>query len=128
MAIRMSVHATIISKLSIGLFLEIFYLPVWWYSRGLAWFFSKLIFSIQDTAVSAGLGLWVKNLFVPMYGQNDLWGRITSFIVRFVNIIVRALWVGIWALLCFIALCVWIALPPTLFFVFISSLIRRAYV
>lgn len=121
-------QATIIGRLFAGLFFEIIYAPVWWYSRGLIWFIGRIVESIKDTSISAGLGIWVKNLFVPMYGQYDAWGRIMSFFVRFTNIIVRSLWVGLWAALCLAAICVWVALPPVLFFIFMSSLIRRAYV
>ena len=124
----MPAQATILSRLFAGLFFEIIYAPVWWYSAGLLWFMGRVGASIKETSVSAGLGIWVKNLFVPMYGQYDAWGRIMSFFVRFVNIIVRSLWVGFWVLLCVVALFVWVALPPTLFFIFMSSLIRRAYV
>jgi hypothetical protein len=124
----MPASAQIIGRLFTGLFFEIIYAPVWWYSAGLAWFVGRVGASIKETSISAGLGIWVKNLFVPMYGQYDVWGRIMSFFVRFTNIIVRSLWVGLWVALCFVAICVWVALPPALFFIFISSLIRRAYV
>ena len=121
-------HVTIISRLFAGIFFEIISAPIWWYSQGLVWFIKRIGLSIKDTSVSAGLGLWVKNLFVPMYGQYDAWGRIVSFLVRFANIIGRSLWVGLWVVLCLLALSVWIALPLVLFFIFISSIIRLAYV
>lgn len=124
----MPAPVTILGRLSLGLFFEIMYAPVWWYTQGLLWFVSQISTSIKDTANSASLGLWVKNLFVPMYGQYDVWGRIVSFMIRFANIVGRSLWVGLWVIICVGVLLVWLALPPVLFFIFLSSLIRRAYV
>lgn len=124
----MPAPVTILSRLSLGLFFEIIYAPVWWYTQGLLWIINQIGTSIKDTANSASLGLWVRNLFVPMYGQYDVWGRIVSFMIRFANIVGRSLWVGLWVIMCAGVLLVWLILPPALFFIFLSSLIRRAYV
>lgn len=119
---------SILSRLSVSFFFEIIYAPVWWYTRGLFWFVTQMGNSIGEAADSAALRLWVKNLFVPMYGQYDFWGRIVSFIIRLANIIGRALWVGIWAIMCISCVLLWIVVPILLFFTFFSSLIRLLYV
>lgn len=124
----MSATLPIVSRLSLGLLFEVVYAPVWWYTSGLLWIIRQVGNSIRDTADSASLGLWVKNLFVPMYGQYDVWGRIVSFIIRFANIIGRSVWVGLWVIICMGVLAIWIVLPPALFFIFLSSLIRLVYV
>lgn len=124
----MSANITIVNSLFLKLVLDFVYAPVWWYSEGLAWFFRKIVTSIQDTAQSAGLGIWVKNILVPMYGQYDIWGRIVSFIVRFANIIGRAVWVFLWACMCVAVLVIWIAAPIILLVIFLSSLMQRLYV
>ena len=123
----MPANITIVNSLFLQLVVDVFYAPVWWYSQGLLWFFRKVVASIRETAQSAGLGIWVKNIFVPMYGQYDIWGRIVSFIVRFANIIGRAVWVFVWAIICLVVLLAWIAAPITLLVIFLSSLMQRTY-
>jgi len=123
----MPANITIVNSLFLQLVVDVFYAPVWWYSQGLLWFFRKVIASIRETANAAGLGIWVKNILVPMYGQYDIWGRIVSFIVRFANIIGRALWVLIWTIICLAALLIWIAAPITLLVIFLSSIMQRTY-
>lgn len=63
---------------------DVFYAPVWWYSRG----FLKLLGGLRDRLVfferSLGLRLWVHNLGKPMYGQYDVAGKLISFFMRFV--------------------------------------------
>jgi len=78
--------------------------------------------SIADTAAAAGLGLWVRNIFVPMYGQHDVWGRIVSFIIRLANIVVRSMWVSLWALLCVVVVAAWIAAPLFVVYLLVTTL------
>lgn len=61
--------------------------------------------------VRIGFSLWLKNIGVPLYGQTDIVGRLFSFLLRLVNIIIRGALLGVVAIvhLCFIAL--WIGLP-----------------
>src|SRR3989338_945390 len=90
--------APIVGRLFLSLFFEIISAPLWWYSRGLFWVMKSVGSSIADTAAAAGLGLWVRNIFVPMYGQHDVWGRIVSFIIRLPNIVGRSMWGRFWGL------------------------------
>jgi hypothetical protein len=88
-----------------------FYWPVWWYSRGLlaaAKFCGK---EITDQQERLGLSIWVKNIFTPMYGQYDIEGRIISFFVRLVQIIIRSILLLVWSLLLLGVFVVWIILP-----------------
>ena len=73
--------------------------PLWWYTAGLVWLLNTLKNSATNTWHQLGVGLWAKNLFVPMYGQNDIWGRIISFVIRLVNVIGRLLCMGMWLVL-----------------------------
>lgn len=43
-----------------------------------------------------GVRIWVKNLFVPMYGQYNWQGRIISFVFRVVLSLVRIVWLLVW--------------------------------
>ncbi len=65
--------------------------PVWWYTRGVALMFAWAARSVQGQFVSLGLGVWMKNLFVPMYGATDIWGKIISFGIRLFMIVFRSI-------------------------------------
>ena len=124
----MSVSATIVGKLFLALFFEIFYAPIWWYTHGLVWFVRCAGRSVRETARSLALELWVKNIFVPMYGQYDFWGRVVSFIVRLANIFRRGLWVALWALMCLCVILLWILTPISLLYLFLSGITHLLYV
>lgn len=70
---------------------DIFYFPVWWYSRGLIRAFRRMLERIGGHEASLGVGIWIRSLFVPMFGQYDAAGRIISFIMRSVQIVVRGI-------------------------------------
>lgn len=88
--------------------------PVWWYTAGivkcLRWVGRQARYQWQ----AIGLGIWIKNLFVPMFGQTDVWGRIISFLMRLGQIVGRGVWyLGTLAALAAVV-ALWIALPPAL--------------
>ena len=37
-----------------------------------------------------GVGVWIRNIFVPMYGSDDIAGRIISFFMRVAMIVLRS--------------------------------------
>jgi len=61
-----------------------------------------------------GFSVWSKNIFVPMYGQNDFAGRAISFIIRLLQVLVRGL-----ALLAFILATVFLILAWLFFPIFL---------
>ncbi len=70
---------------------EVLYFPIWWYTRG---FLKSLIWAKNFlSARLRGLALlvWVKNLFTPMFGQNDWVGKLISFFMRLVQIFARTI-------------------------------------
>lgn len=70
-------------------FSRIIGLPVWWYGQGLATTVRALRHAVSDVTKSLELHVWMKNLFVPMYGDTSLTGRAISFGMRLVMIIGR---------------------------------------
>ncbi|HBA36957.1 TPA: hypothetical protein DCZ15_03745 [Candidatus Falkowbacteria bacterium] len=90
---------------------EILYFPVWWYTVGFArtakggWRFWR------GRESSLGFGVWVKNIFVPMYGQRDLASRLISFVMRLVQIIYRGAILLFWLVLILLFLVLWLAGP-----------------
>ena len=95
---------------------DIVYFPLWWYSRG----YLKMIISLRDFIVnrerSLGFFIWTKNLFRPMYGQEDMWGRVISFFVRLIQIIVRGLIMIFWLVFSLSVFIFWTTLPLIIFY------------
>jgi hypothetical protein len=92
------------------------YFPVWWYSKGFIKMIKAIGRLIGDFNLTLGFTIWVKNLFVPMFGQRDIPGRLISFFLRLVNIIFRGL--GLLFLICltFIFIIIWLVVPVFIIF------------
>jgi hypothetical protein len=90
---------------------DILYFPIWWYSKGLERRLVGFVDMVKQANQEFSLTIWVKNLFVPMYGQNDWQGRIVSFFMRLAQIIGRLIMVGLWAIVGLALVALWIAAP-----------------
>lgn len=95
---------------------DILYFPVWWYTLGLRRAARNSWHKIRNTEASLGVWLWIRNIFVPMFGQHDAAGIIISFIMRVLQIIGRGLILLLISIFEIILLFLWIVLP-----VFIGS-------
>lgn len=96
--------------------------PLWWYTGGLAFIVTWWKNSIASSWQSVGVGVWFKNLFVPMFGQYDLQGRFISFFVRLFQIIVRSIGFLIWAIGLSLVVVLWVAAPVIAFWFFMTTL------
>ncbi|MFA6513816.1 MAG: hypothetical protein WCT50_00810 [Patescibacteria group bacterium] len=90
---------------------EIIYFPLWWYSVGFIETLKKELNFLRNQEKSLGFNIWLKNIFVPMYGQYDLAGRVISFFIRFLQIIFRGLVLILWLLVLIAGAGLWLALP-----------------
>ena len=101
---------------------DIIYWPIWWYSSGTikAWQRMKNIVSAGN--VSLGLSIWIKNIFKPMFGQQDWQGRLISFFLRLVQIIFRLIVFLGWIVFAVFSFLFWLAMPIFLIFEFIFNL------
>ncbi|MFA5184221.1 MAG: hypothetical protein WC456_01710 [Patescibacteria group bacterium] len=95
---------------------EILYFPVWWYTVGFGRLAKNAWLFLLNQEQILGFGVWLKNIFVPMYGQRDAAGRLISFVIRLVQIIFRGAVLLVWFLVALAALLLWLALPLALFF------------
>jgi hypothetical protein len=93
---------------------EILYFPIWWYSSGLVLVVKNIGRFLDSQEKNLGFSIWLKNIFVPMYGQRDFASRIISFIMRLIQIIVRGLLLAIWLVLALTFLGAWLLVPPIL--------------
>lgn len=64
-------------------------MPFWWYTKGFVVFVKGLYQSVLSFDVAIGWSIWVKNMFIPLYGQTDVVGRVFSFFLRLVNSVIR---------------------------------------
>ncbi len=104
---------------AIDVLLDVVRFPYWWYSRGtvlvLGWYVSVL----RDGASRLALVVLLKNLGRPMFGDYTREGRIISFLVRIVQLLVSYVLFLLWwfavTLLLFGYL---LLLPAAVFYVF----------
>jgi hypothetical protein len=99
------------------------YFPVWWYTGGakhaLIWCFG--VFISGNAALAPGL--WLKNIFVPMFGQYDIHGRIISFFMRLFQVIGRGIALVVWLAVCLALFAAWLVLPAVVVFDLVIPLI-----
>lgn len=99
------------SKVSLKIIWDIIFFPLWWYSFGLLRFLNSLKIFLNERWIVIGAGVWLKNIFTPMYGQSDIASRLISFVIRLIQIIVRFFVFLIFVALALMALILWIFLP-----------------
>lgn len=102
---------TLTLKVLTRFFSGIIFFPLWWYSRGFIHFVKKVYHFLKEEQKILGFNIWLKNIFVPMYGQRDLTGRAISFFIRLFQVVVRGLVLIFWALISLSLLIMWLALP-----------------
>lgn len=98
-------------KISGELIWEIIFFPVWWYSLGALQTGKTLLDFLKNKERSLALFIWVKNIFTPMYGQDDLAGSLISFFVRVFQIIFRGALMIFWLAVALFLFIAWLALP-----------------
>jgi hypothetical protein len=91
--------------------MDIFYFPLWWFSGGVRYIGNKCYQLILKGNEYLAPGLWLKNLFVPMFGSRDWQGKIISFFMRLIQIIARSVALVVWASLCGLLCLGWFILP-----------------
>lgn len=85
--------------------------PLWWYGRGLGLAAGRASASVAHAARSLALGVWTRNLFVPMYGETGAEGRLISFFVRLSMVILRGFAVALWAALVWAVFALYVLAP-----------------
>lgn len=102
---------------------DFFYFPIWWYTRGARIMMARALEWIRTGNLQFAPGLWLRNIFVPMFGQYDWQGRIVSFFIRFVNIIGRTFALSLWTLVVVAGWFLWIIVPIFVVWLFVLSLV-----
>jgi len=106
---------------------SVVWFPVWWYSRGLfgviAWVGRELKYRIR----AYSFRVWIKNFFVPMYGQYDWMGRIISVFMRFFVLIGRAIGFVLEAIFYGVLIAFWAIFPVATLLLFLMSAARGTF-
>ena len=102
---------TTIQLFFVDLFGSILRFPIWWYSKGLVLTAAALKTSVTRYIHTIALLVWIKNLFVPMYGLRDWQGRLISFLVRLAQICGRALFLLVYVIGVLMLFLLYLALP-----------------
>lgn len=105
----------ILQRIFFDAVLDLFYFPLWWYTGGILHSAKWCWHFFLDGNQTLAPHLWLKNLFVPMFGQYDWQGRIISFFMRLVQFFVRSLALAIWFVVCMALFFVWLILPILIF-------------
>jgi hypothetical protein len=87
------------------------YFPIWWYGPGLVRTGRFCAGTVRDYARQFGIAVWVKNLFVPMFGQHDVVGRLISFFLRLVVILYYSLVLAVLSVLMLAVFAAWVLFP-----------------
>jgi len=112
----------ILQRILLDVLLRVIYFPVWWYTGGIKYismYCANLLRAGNDYMAP---GLWLKNIFVPMFGQSDWQGRIMSVFMRLVNLIGRSIGLLFWMLIVFIIFIFWIIWPIFAVYMLIISI------
>lgn len=113
----MSAHGALLARYVFLDYLgSILWFPVWWYTKGLMLVIDNICRALNYRIKSYSFAIWLKNFFVPMYGQYDITGRLVSVLMRFVILLARVAALASEALVYLLGLFAWLAAPP--FFVF----------
>ncbi|MBU0597893.1 hypothetical protein KKF61_02755, partial [Patescibacteria group bacterium] len=88
------------------------YFPIWWYSKGLLRVYHYCINSVSThIRRRLALGIWLRSMFKPMYGDYTKEGRIISFGMRIVVLIYKIVAMLVWLIILLVIFIAWIILP-----------------
>lgn len=97
--------------------------PIWWYTTGLKkmiqWCLDGLHYRIRQYSFA----VWIKNFFVPMYGQYDWQGRLISVLMRTVVLIGRSIALVAEALIYIVLVLAWAIVPPLVFILALQNIL-----
>lgn len=112
----------ILQRILLQLVFDILIFPVWWYTAGVRHAGKALWHWFQDANSMLAPGLWLQNIFVPMFGQHDLQGRIMSVFMRIMNVLFRSIGLVIWSFILLLLFCLWFVFPVVIIMMFLFSL------
>ncbi len=101
-----------IKYIAIEVIWDVIYFPIWWYTKGLIRV-AKYCTTSASIHINRrlALGVWLRSMFKPMYGDYTKEGRIISFFMRIVVLFYKLVLTVVWlAVLCLVFV-LWVVLP-----------------
>jgi len=105
---------------------SVVWFPVWWYTTGLEKVISSFVRAVRYRVQSYSLRIWIRNFFVPMYGQYDWTGRLISVFMRFVVLIFRVVELAVESAVYAVGIAAWGAAPAFFLVMGIVNLLKAA--
>lgn len=112
----------VIRTLAVDSVREVFMLPFWWYTSGMIRTLKWTLSSIKGAPRFFGLNVWIKNIFVPMYGDTSFVGRLVSFGVRLFMIFGRGIASFLLMIVILLATLGYAVILPILLYLFVTHL------
>lgn len=95
----------------VDFFGSVVWFPIWWYTTGFMGVITAARRGLEYRVRSLGFKIWMKNFFVPMYGQYDLAGRLISVWMRLVVLVGRFIVLVAEAVGFTIGIIAWVLIP-----------------
>jgi len=114
----------VLQRMALEFIIDLIYFPLWWYSSGAKGALIFCINLIKEANANLAPGLWLKNIFVPMFGQWDWQGRIMSFFMRSVNVVFRTIGLLIWVAIMVVVFLLWLAFPGFVVYMLLISVFK----
>jgi hypothetical protein len=116
-------YLNILQQFIVKFLLDILFFPFWWYTVGAKRVLLKLFDWLRQGNIDMSPGLWLSNIFVPMFGQRDFQGRLASFFIRFWNVIFRSIGLLFWFIILIFLFMIWLAFPVFVVYMFYRSIL-----
>jgi hypothetical protein len=102
---------------------DIIYFPMWWYTKGTARIGRYCLESAQvQIKRRLALGVWISNIFKPMYGDYTIEGRIISGFMRLVVLVWKLIQMIVWLCFLVVLFLAWLILPVVIVFFILYQL------
>ena len=95
---------------------EVMYFPIWWYTTGLQKAWELCLRNSRQAGEVTGLTIWLKNIGRPMFAQSDWQARLSSLVMRLVQILIRGLGLIVWLFIIWWWLIIWLLLPAAIIY------------
>ncbi len=101
--------------------------PLWWYGDGLTSVIHWSGRSLRYRWRSYAFDIWLRSMFVPMYGQTDVFGRAISVCMRLVILVARFVGYAVEAVGHGALIMVWAAWPVMLFLMLVLAVYQSIF-
>jgi len=109
--VQKSITLKAIRFIAKDLVFDVLYWPIWWYTGGVKKAFNGFLNTLGQANRELSLTVWMKNIFVPMFGDFSWQGRLISFFMRIVQVIGRVIVFCVWLLFGALVFLFWAVLP-----------------